>query len=625
MACAPGTFEDEEVRSVRQQARGLAGDDRAERARVVQHVGEPVGGVAEVERQVRGARFQDAEQGDDEVGRPRQRERDHAPGPGAPPAQLRRERGGARVQLRVGEGAGAGLDRRHVRGAGRLLLEQRDDVRLREGAVCGVGPLHQGAFPCVHDLERADGAVGVGERAGQERLQVGEQRVDARVVEQLAAERRLDRHALRPDEGLQRQVEVRRPVVDVRPAGRDPREVQLADLLGEEQQHRVEERRPSPPSRRAELLHDPVVRQRLVREALGDRPADPAQHLAERRRAGQVGAQHERVAEVPDEPLDLGVLAVHHRRPDRHVLGTGVAVQQHGVPGHHHHVRGEVLAGGEPPHPLGHRVVEQPRAAAAALGHDGAARMVGGQVERRGRRVEPCPPVREVVLGKGPALLPPGVVGVLDVQRRQPVRLAGHGRAVEGGQVPRQRAPGHAVPGDVVHDEDQRVLLVVEPEQLQPDRPLVAQRERRRREFRRPRLGVVARDRREAQGVVIGDDLDGAVLSLGIDRPEHGVPADQSTQRLPQRIGVERPRHAHEQADVVGRAVRKRTVVQPHALLRVGEGRRPVRASGGEPRDVRAEPGLRHHPPHQFASPCRRLLLLHAQLFRCRLRHRWLG
>ncbi|OLT10987.1 hypothetical protein BJF79_24925 [Actinomadura sp. CNU-125] len=94
--------------------------------------------------------------------------------------------------------------------------------------------------------------------------------------------------------------------------------------------------------------------------------------------------------------------------------------------------------------------------------------------------------------------------------------------------------------------------------------------------------------------------------------------ADEGAEGLPEGAGVEGAVHADEEADVVGGAVRERPVVQPHALLRVGKGGGSVVTAGGEAVRAGAEAGLRHHPPHQFAPPGRRvgLLLLHAQLFR---------
>ncbi|CNF96427.1 Uncharacterised protein [Mycobacterium tuberculosis] len=620
--------QDEEARAAGQQAGGIARDDRAQRPGVVQHGGEPVGGMVEVQRQVRGARLQDAEQRDHEVRGARQGERDDALGAGAAGAELRRERRRPLVQLGVGEGLRPRLDRRGAGSAGGLLREQRDDVRVGYRPAGGVGVLDERALLPAHDLKSADRAVGVGERVGEQGLQMDEQRVDARVVEQFAPERGLDGHALRPDERLQRQVEVRGAVVDVRPARRDSGQVEFADLLGEEEEHRVEERRPALSSRRAELPDDPVVRRRLVREVLGEGPAGAPQRLPERRRARQVGAQHQRVAEVADEPLGPGVLPVHHRRPDRHVVRAGVAVQQDRVRGEHDRVRGEVLVGGELPHAEGHGVREAPRPPPAALGHGGAARAVGGQVEGRGRRIQALPPVGEIALVGGPPLLPLGVVGVLDGRRRQPVRLAGDGRAVQGRQVAREGTPGHPVPRDVVDHEDERVVVLPEPEQLQPYRPLRAQVEGRRRQLRRPRLGVLARDGREVDRVVLADDLhrpvlDGVSGAVRIRFPgrdgsrarlrrvrvrgaEDGVAADQPAQRVPQRVRVEPPLHADEQADVVGGAVRERAVVQPHALLRVGQRRRSVRSAGGDPGIAGSQPGPGHHPPHQFAPPRRR-------------------
>ncbi|GAA3410856.1 hypothetical protein GCM10018952_17110 [Streptosporangium vulgare] len=125
-----------------------------------------------------------------------------------------------------------------------------------------------------------------------------------------------------------------------------------------------------------------------------------------------------------------------------------------------------------------------------------------------------------------------------------------------------------------MHDEDQGVPVIAEPEQLQPDRPLGAQVEGERREPRGVRLGVRlgAVAHRQVEGVVGDDVLERRPLVvLAVDGAQHHVPAQEGAQRLAERLGVERARHAHQQAHVVGGAGGERPVVQPHALLRVGQ------------------------------------------------------
>jgi hypothetical protein len=175
----------------------------------------------------------------------------------------------------------------------------------------------------------------------------------------------------------------------------------------------------------------------------------------------------------------------------------------------------------------------------------------------------------------------------------------------------------------VVDDQDQRVLVGAGAQQLQPDRPLRAQVERRRRELRRARVGVGAVDRVEVERVVAGDDLDGALAGpVGVHGAQDGVAPQEAAQRRAERGGVERPGHADEEADVVGGALGERAVVQPHALLRVGQGGGAAGlarggASGAGSAPVRRESCLRHHPPHQFAPQSssmrrRRRPLVHA-------------
>jgi hypothetical protein len=55
---------------------------------------------------------------------------------------------------------------------------------------------------------------------------------------------------------------------------------------------------------------------------------DPREQLRERRRAGEVGPQHQRVDEEPDQPLGPQLAAAGDRRSDAHVVGIADAGQQ---------------------------------------------------------------------------------------------------------------------------------------------------------------------------------------------------------------------------------------------------------------------------------------------------------
>ena len=76
-------------------------------------------------------------------------------------------------------------------------------------------------------------------------------------------------------------------------------------------------------------LDQPLKRQLLVLDRVEQPAPGPTQQLRERRRAGQVAAQHDRVDEGADQLLELRPAAVVDRDPDDHVLLAAVSVEQH--------------------------------------------------------------------------------------------------------------------------------------------------------------------------------------------------------------------------------------------------------------------------------------------------------
>ena len=94
-------------------------------------------------------------------------------------------------------------------------------------------------------------------------------------------------------------------------------------------------------------LDQPLKRQLLVLDRVEQPAPGPTQQLRERRRAGQVAAQHDRVDEGADQLLELRPAAVVDRDPDDHVLLAAVSVEQHLVGREERHEqRGALRPGG---------------------------------------------------------------------------------------------------------------------------------------------------------------------------------------------------------------------------------------------------------------------------------------
>ncbi len=136
--------------------------DQDRRARIGQHEGEPLGGVARVERQIGAARLEDADEADQHLRRALGAQPDHDLGADPERAQMVRQLVGALIELVVGEGRVLEDDSGRGRGSSRLCREQRrqgDEGDLPRRVV----PLVQdrAAFLRAENVEAADRPLGI--------------------------------------------------------------------------------------------------------------------------------------------------------------------------------------------------------------------------------------------------------------------------------------------------------------------------------------------------------------------------------------------------------------------------------------------------------------------------------
>ena len=97
-------------------------------------------------------------------------------------------------------------------------------------------------------------------------------------------------------------------------------------------------------------------------------------------------------------------------------------------------------------------------------------RMIGGQFEWR-EASQLCAPVGHLLLqdlSLQPAALPEGIVGILDGQGGQWRGFSLHKRLIERGQFPREDLIGPAIGDDVVHRQQEHVLLLPQPHEPHP-------------------------------------------------------------------------------------------------------------------------------------------------------------
>ena len=200
-----------------------------------------------------------------------------------------------------------------------------------------------------------------------------------------------------------------------------------------------------------------------MRVCVERRSADLPQQLAERRPAGEVGPQDERVDEEPDQALDLGAVPVSGERPDDYVLFARVAAKQRLEPGQQHHEeRGSLLAA-QRLERGGHRAGNRDVVDRAAPGGDRRARPVRWQLDHR--QVGQLPlPVRNELCEDGPGqpvALPHGEVCILQRELGQRRRLPGGEAVPNRRQLVPEDVERPCVRDNVVHHDKEHVVLVV--------------------------------------------------------------------------------------------------------------------------------------------------------------------
>ncbi len=251
--------------------------------------------------------------------------------------------------------------------------------------------------------------------------------------------------------------------MDGLPFGGHSWEPRSFEPLGEEEEHDVEVDGASRLPLRLQPLHQLVEGHVLVGVPVGAQLPDAIDEFGEARVAFEVGAQGEGVAEVADQLLEAGEVAVHDSRADGDVGGAGGAVQQGGQSREQHHEGGHAGVAGEGGEPVGDVGVEGVESTVTVGGGAGGAWGVGGQGERAGRGDEGGAPVVEVLgqslVGPGGAL-PVCEVTILERELFEPRAFAGGCRAVEVGQVVGEGVERPAVPGYVMDGQNEGVILL---------------------------------------------------------------------------------------------------------------------------------------------------------------------
>ncbi len=310
--------------------------------------------------------------------------------------------------------------------------------------------------------------------------------------------------------------------------------------------------------------------------------------------ARHIRAQHEGVDEEADEVVQGIVRAARDGGAQRDVVPGAETVQQCGRGGleqHEHAGAGGARQVTQGQARFGRQL--QPDLAAAPGGLGGAG-PVQGQVQFLREAAQGLGPVGELGLADlaEQLVLPEGVVGVLDRQRRP---LGGAARApgpVGGREVGQERAVGPLVGGDVVEDDGHDMVGRSDPQHLAAQREFAGEVEG----AALGRLDPVGQlplpaVRHGELGVGLGrrdDQLVWLPVLLGEQGPQRLMASRHIPYGRPECVEVQVPAEAEDQGEVVGDAAAGDPFDQPQAALCRRERDALGPGGGGDGRSGRA-------------------------------------
>ena len=234
--------------------------------------------------------------------------------------------------------------------------------------------------------------------------------------------------------------------------------------------HHLEEGRAAHVALRLDRVHQHLEGCVLVVVRAQGRLSHPGQQLPKRGIAREIGAQHQGVEQEADESLGFDAGAVGDGRAQGDVILHGVAVQQgREGRGEHHEGRRSLLLG-QLVEPLIHLAGQLEPEIGAVGGLHGRAGTVGGQLQRLQARQLLLPPADLLghLLGADAFQLPGREIRILDEQRRQVGLLTRGQSLVDGRQLLDEHGHGPAIGDDVVHGEEEDVVIFAQAQGLSP-------------------------------------------------------------------------------------------------------------------------------------------------------------
>ncbi len=572
---------------------------------VLQHEREPRLGVGGVQRQVRAARLEDAEQSHHQVHRAVRAEADDALRPHALLTQPPRHRVGPPVQRAPGEGFvatdhGQGVWR--ARGTG---LDEGVDARIGEVRV-RVVPVHQHAAQLRLREERERGAalVGILDDGLEQHDEPPRQSGGGGGVEELRGVFEPALQPLRAARERERQVIRRGAGVDVHTAGFQAGQRELRDGLRLEHEQHLEQRRARAIPRGLDGLHQSLEGHASMRERVERDVPRPPQQLAEGGRALERATEDEQVEEAPDQPLQPRPFPSIDRSTDAEVLLPRVTRQQHLEGRQQRHEERGALAPAERLQP--HREVcgQVQRNPRPPVGRHRRARVIHRKLQGQRRPRQPLlPPLH----GRGargflvPLAAPAREVGILEWKGRQRSLPPRDEPRVEGAQLARQDGERGAIRDEVVHHHDEQGVVRVQADQREPAQRAIREVEGRAGLFPgNPKRLHLAPGRRSLAKVhppkpwrqARKRDLRGRAVLLTERGAQGVVPARYRREGRLQRLLLQCAAEPHRRGQVVRRVSRLEPLEQPQSLLGGRERRRCLRIAPDQRRKRGRATGL---------------------------------
>ncbi|EMD22238.1 hypothetical protein C791_0292 [Amycolatopsis azurea DSM 43854] len=456
-----------------------------------------------------------------------------------------------------------------------------------------VPSVEQREFVADEDVEQGDRPVRLGGDLLQQGREPGQQPFGRTRVGEVLGVLQHQRGGVPVVDHREVQVELRHAGVHLEPLGGQAEHV-LGIGLPVVADHHLEQRGAPRHPGRVQLLDDALERQVTVGERGQIGLAHPVQQRGERRLTGQIGPQHQRVHEEPDEIIERRVGAPGDRGAQRDVVPGASPVQQRGNGRLEHHERARSRLRRQVAH--GGRQLSGQRGLhlSASAGRPERTRTVQRQRQLVGRTTQDVGPEGDLIgaILVEEVLLPQREVGVLHRKVRPHGTPPAEAGLIRRGQVAQERAVGPFVGRAVVQDDRDHLVTVAEPQDPQPHRDLPRQVERCPRQFSDPGVqpGLVAlldgeRDLRRVENALVR-----LAVVLGEHRPQDLVPAEDVAQGGTQGFEVQMPAQPEGQREVVGDRVRIHPVNEPEAAL------------GGRKRDPFRTFDADHRRPRGFAA-----------------------